>query len=134
MLIYTSKLEKYVVRKILPQLLFGANYEIKGSFKRRVPYVTDIDIVSRIENHDDLYNKIIKKLREFQSTNNILLVQITCGIDARFSIREGTDQEFDSISNILSKFQQLQLSMIRKKYADDMYHWEHIASMYEALY
>lgn len=125
MLIFTYKLEKYIKNKILPRILLLPNkYIIKGSFRRKVPYVTDIDIVSNVYptiNRTNIYEKIIKLLTDLMKPENsdIIVLYITCGIDERFDLGEDADEKINEIKKLLTDEEQNEVDVIIDKYADN---------------
>lgn len=123
MLIFSYKLEKYIKTKILPKILLDSSkYNIKGSFRRRIPYVTDVDIVNDIYpkiNENNIYEELLKLIDRIKEDKNIILVYITCGIDDRFKIETGTKEELDKIKNLLYDDDKARLDLIVEKYANN---------------
>ena len=125
MLIYTYKLEKYIKKKVLPKILLDPKkYIIKGSFKRKIPYVTDIDIVNNIYpkiNKTNIYEQLVELIKKLQKENaqNIILVCITCGVDERFKIETGSNDELDRIKSFLTSKEKEEFEMIEQKYANN---------------
>lgn len=125
MLIFTYKLEKYIKKIILPKILLKPDkYIIKGSFRRKIPYITDIDIVNEVYpeiNPSNIYEKIIDLLKKLQTeeNNNIILFYITCGVDERFKINTGSDEELAKIRSLLDYDEVGQFDTIIQKYADN---------------
>lgn len=125
MLIFTYRLEKYIKNNILPKiLLVPNNYIIKGSFRRRIPYVTDVDIVNTVHpdiNRSNIYEHIMKLIYSLLSNKNlpIKLIYVTCGTDDRFKIQTGSDMELKKIKLLLSEDEISTLNSIIEKYPDD---------------
>lgn len=125
MLIFTYKLEKYFKNKILPKiLLLPNNYVIKGSFRRKIPYVTDIDIVNTVYpkiNRTNIYDHLIKLINSLgtYSESNIILVYITCGTDDRFRLTTGSDKEISRIKPLLTIKELEELELIIEKYSNN---------------
>ena len=124
MLIFTYKLEKYIKTVIFPKiLLIPNNYMIKGSFRRRIPYITDIDIVNNVYqsiNETNIYEKIIELINRLQDDkSNIILVYISCGVDERFQILTGSDEELNNIKSLLTVPDAKDFDLILEKYAND---------------
>ncbi|QGR54102.1 nucleotidyl transferase domain containing protein [Moumouvirus maliensis] len=125
MLIYTYKLEKYVKNKLLPKLLLISNkdkYSIKGSFRRRVPYVTDIDVVNNVYpqiNKNNIHENLVKQINKISNDPDIILVYITCGTDDRFKISNGSNDELEKIKNLLSDNEKKEFENIVEKYSED---------------
>ncbi|AQN68481.1 hypothetical protein [Saudi moumouvirus] len=125
MLIYTYKLEKYVRNKLLPKLLLIPDkdkYSIKGSFRRRVPYVTDIDVVNNVYpqiNKNNICENIINQINKILNDPNIILVYITCGTDDRFKITTGSEEELNQIKKLLNDKEKIEFENILEKYSED---------------
>ena len=124
MLIYTYKLDSYIKKKILPQLLLlSGRYSIKGSFKRKVPYITDIDVVNTVHdqiNNNNIYDELQKLIKRLQDNNlKIILLCITCGNDERFNIKFGNDEEMEKIFPLLEDKEISNLKLIMQKYSHD---------------
>lgn len=123
MLIFTYKLEKYIKKRVFPQILLVPNkYSIKGSFRRRIPYVTDVDVVNDVhpKYHPDNIYRAILKLMERLSTSDVILVYVTCGIDERFGISTGSNEELDKIKSLLEVSEIKELDSIAQKYANNV--------------
>src|SRR5437762_1886822 len=107
MLIYTYKLEKYIKNKIFRTILLAPDkYTIKGSFRRKIPYVTDIDVVNEVYpeiNRTNIYLHL-KKLVEnvLSQKDRIILAYAKCGVDERFKLKNGTDEEIYWIKPLLT--------------------------------
>lgn len=123
MLFFTYKLEKYIKNQIFPKILLSTkNYTIKGSFKRKVPYVTDVDIVNCVYpeiNRTNIYQKLVALIKELQKENTFILVYVTCGVDNRFVIRDASDAELNRIKNLLVDEELEKFNQISKKYSVD---------------
>ena len=125
MLIFTYKMEKYVKKILVPKLLIDPNkYVIKGSFRRRIPYVTDIDIVNDVYpkiNENNIYTELVKLIKCINQDQSIILISITCGTDERFRIKTGSDQELVKIRELLQNKEEIeQFDTIIKKYQNDV--------------
>lgn len=125
MLIFSYKLEKYIKKKLLPKILLVPNkYVIKGSFRRRIQYVTDVDVINNIypeitsENIYEAILKLLDRLNKKENTN-IILVCIKCGIDNRFNIITGSNEELGRIRNLLLGDDVNEFDFIMKKYSDN---------------
>lgn len=122
MLLYTYKLEKYVKNKIVPQLIIHPNYSIKGSFKRRIPYVTDIDIVNTVYpeiNEDNIHEKLVQLIQKNSQNRDIIMINITCGVDNRFKLTNADSIELKQIEQLLSNGDLDQFQSIVQKYQND---------------
>lgn len=125
MLIFTYKLEKYIKRTVFPQILLDPNkYSIKGSFRRRIPYVTDVDVVNDVHpkyHPDNIYRAILKLMERLSNeTSDVILVCITCGIDERFGISTGSNEELDRIKSLLEISEIKELDSIAQRYANNI--------------
>lgn len=121
MLIYTHKLEKYIRKKIFPKVLIVPNkYSIKGSFRRKIPYITDIDVVNEIYpeiNENNIYDKLLHLIGNIKNSKpEIILTYITCGVDERFNIETASNEELDRIRPLLDTDDTKKLDLIIKKY------------------
>lgn len=122
MLLYTYKLEKYVKNKIVPQLIIHPNYSIKGSFKRRIPYVTDIDIVNIVYpdiDENNVYQKIVQLIQKNSLNKDIIMINITCGVDDRFKLVNAESDELNQIEQLLHDADLDQFNSIIQKYQND---------------
>jgi hypothetical protein len=123
MLIYSYKLEKYILSHFFPKiLLIPDSYVIKGSFRRKVPYVTDVDVVNKVfhkYNKSNIYTNLIHLIETAYSDNDIIVVQITCGIDERFKIINADDEEINRIKKLLSSEEILELDKIIEENKED---------------
>ncbi|AEX61854.1 hypothetical protein CE11_00722 [Megavirus courdo11] len=125
MLIYTYKLEKYVRTKIFPKILLIPDknrYIIKGSFRRRVPFVTDIDVVNNVYpeiSRENIYDEIIKLVNNIQSDPNIILAYLSCGTDERFKISTGSSKELSNIQSLLPDNEKNEFQLVLNKYYND---------------
>ena len=125
MLIFTYKLDKYVKYRLFPKiLLLPDKYVIKGSFRRKIPYVTDIDVVSDVYpkiNEENIYLELVKLIKNLGSDkqSGIILVYVTCGTDDRFKIESGSDEELESVKSLLDIKEAAQFDFLLKKYADN---------------
>ncbi len=125
MLIYTHKLEQYILHKILPLILLGKKYKIKGSFKRKIPYVTDVDIVNYVNpeiNKTNIRESIIKLIESIESNPSnrlIRLIYITVGTDDRFKLDIASDDEINKLKLLLKKSELIELNQIIKIYEND---------------
>lgn len=122
MLVFTYKLEKFIKKNILPLvLLVKDKYVIKGSFRRRIPYVTDIDIVndtSPTVDRANIYDKLVDLIQNLCEYPNIILVYVTCGYDRRFEIKTGSEEELSKIIPLLLPDDVARCSHINVVYAD----------------
>lgn len=126
MLIYTYKLEQYVLHNILPKILLSTRYKIKGSFKRKIPYVTDIDIVNYVNPEIDKINireSLIKLIISLESVKNvdtpIKLIYVTCGSDDRFYLDNYSDDKINKLKKLLKKEEITELNKIIEIYDTD---------------
>lgn len=125
MLIYTHKLEKHIKNNILPKILLNPKkYRFSGSFKRKIPYVTDIDVVSITYpeiNSTNIYQKTLEMLKKFETSDysGIIFICIICGVDERFNLDNGTDQELDEIKSYLNTEEKNIINDIQKKYQNN---------------
>lgn len=124
MLIYTHKLEKYLRRKIIPKILINpSRYYFLGSFGRRVPYVTDVDIDNDVYpqiNRKNIYLKIVKLLNSLRKEKRITFIYAVCGTDDRFRVDSIEDlSKLDTIRLLLSPDEQRNLDNVLNKYQDE---------------
>lgn len=125
MLIFTYKLEKWIKLNLLPKLLIVPDrYVIKGSFRRRIPYITDIDIVNNVYpeiNKSNIYDELVKLISKLGTPTyqSIILVYVTCGVDDRFRIDTGSKSELDGIKSLLKPADAKAFELVMEKYADD---------------
>ncbi|XWV24720.1 hypothetical protein QJ856_gp1063 [Tupanvirus deep ocean] len=123
MLIFTYKLEKYVKKNLIPKILLNPNkYLIKGSFRRRIPYVTDIDIVNDVYpeiNENNIYDELVKLIKKIKNEPNIILINITCGNDERFRIKNGSNEELENIRDLLDTNEITEFDIIMEKFKND---------------
>lgn len=122
MLIYTYKLEQYILHKILPKILIGPRYKLKGSFKRKVPYVRDIDIVNYVfpeTNKSNVKDAIIKLIASLEEQDNIKLLYVTCGVDDRFQLNIDSRVEIDKLKKLLKEDEIEEVDRIVKKYQNE---------------
>ena len=114
MLLYSAKLNAYVRNKILIKILLTNNYKIKGSFRRKVPYITDIDLTNQVYptiSKSDLYQKILDCIMHLP--HNIIFLQISCGTDERFKHQtESFSQYITRIRDLLPDEKKKQLDSI----------------------
>jgi len=123
MIVYTYKLDKYIRQNILPKLLLNPNrYLVKGSFRRKIPYITDIDIVNDVYpeiNENNIYQKIVDQINKIKNDSDVILVYVTCGFDERFKIKTGSEAELDRMQNLLNFEERENFILVRKKYTND---------------
>ena len=122
MLIYSAKLNTYVRTVIIPKLLLKTDrYEIKGSFKRKVPYVTDIDIVNNIYpevTQKTIHKEILQHLTKLKAHPSISLIHVTVGTDQRFVFEKGTDSEAQAMDQYLTSEESQLVGSIMQKYPE----------------
>lgn len=123
MIIFTYKLDKYIKKIIFPKILLQPNnFIIKGSYRRRIPYITDIDVVSTVYpeiTKSNIYLKTVEKISNLES-ENIILVYVSCGTDNRFRIETGSDEEINQMKNYLPNDDYQKISSIQKRYSEDL--------------
>ena len=123
MLSYSDKLEKYVRNNVFSKILLDTKrYRIYGSFKNKIPYITDIDVVNTVHpeiNKNNIYQKIIELIERIQENKSILLAYILCGTDHRFDVDNGSEQEIKQIKNILDANYGAKIDEITQKYGND---------------
>lgn len=124
MLIFTYKLCKYIKSVLIPKLLLNpSRYAIKGSFRRKIPYITDIDIVSNTYpeiNQDNLYQKLVELIVSIKDDfPDIILTTITCGTDERFKFTEYDDDKIKEIKKLINPSNALVIDHILNKYSDE---------------
>lgn len=126
MLIFTYKFEKYIKNNIFQKiLLVPNNYIIKGSFRRRIPYITDIDVVNKVYpkiGESNIYDKIVKLIEKLgnREYSDIILVYISCGVDERFMLHDGSDEELLQIRTLLNDQDIKEFDIVLKKYSDNI--------------
>jgi hypothetical protein len=124
MLIYSYKLEKYIINRFFRKILLLPNsYVIKGSFRRKVPYITDIDIVNKVYpiiNKSTIYQRLIELINIIHQDDDIILVQITCGTDGRFKVTDANPTEVSQIKNLLTPSEVIEFDKILDKYKDNV--------------
>ena len=123
MLIFTHRLENCIKKNLLPMLLLDPNnYTIEGSFKKKIPYVTNINVTNYVYpkiNEKNIYEKIIELMKQISTKNNIIFIYITCGFDDRFKIHSGSDSELNHIKELLYPKDIEQFETIIQKYSND---------------
>lgn len=125
MLIFTYKFEKYIKHKVFPRILLVPDkYIIKGSFRRRVPYVTDIDVVNEVYpqiNKYNIYEKVIEQIVKLGDPGNsdLILVYVICGTDERFRPIDGSDEEINRIMELLYDDEKEEINLVLNKYSND---------------
>lgn len=105
MIIYSHKLANYINHKIIQQILLGPKYEIKGSFRRKATYITDIDVINTVYpniNSSNIYDKLVAIINKLKSNPNIIIGQITCGTDDRFKLEEYDIEKINKIINLIN--------------------------------
>lgn len=103
MLIYSDDFDNEM-RKVLDKILpfkKGSTYDIKGSYKRKIKYITDIDVVLKLPKYfstlsDTDFGKIVSKiLRKYMfslpNDENYIFVHMITGDDDRFTIKTKDD-------------------------------------------
>lgn len=121
MLLYSENLYNHIV-DIIPLLIISDNFEIKGSFKRKTPYITDVDIVNDAYpqvNKESIRKHLVKLIDSLKKHPEIILVNITCGVDERFVLETGSDEEIKNVEQLLTDEEQNAIDMLRIKYAND---------------
>ena len=118
MFIFTYKLEKYIQKECLQKVLLNvSDFRLKGSFKRRVPFVTDIDLTNTSKIPvGDLYQKIVDLIKKLPS--DIIFLQLGCGTDNRFKLQTGSDEELLSIRDLLSEEDRLILDKVVTEHSE----------------
>lgn len=119
MLIYSYKFENYIRKNIIPNIILSPKYIIKGSFKRKIPYITDIDIINNVYpsiNKNNIYSSLLSLIKKISKNPNIILLKIICGRDSRFNL--DSLSEIDNIKPLLNIDQQHELDFIINKYSD----------------
>jgi len=123
MIIYSYKLEKYILGRFFNKILpLPDSYVIKGSFRRKIPYVTDIDVVNQVYpiiNKSTIYKRLVDLIDIVQQDDDIILVQITCGTDVRFKVTEASPEEILQIKKLLTDTEVVELDKILNKYKDN---------------
>jgi hypothetical protein len=122
MLIYSKNLYEYVIDKVIPKLIITDNFELKGSFKRRSPYVTDIDVVNDAYpsvTKKSIYAELLKLIKRLDDYPQIILINVTCGIDKRFDLKSGSEDELKEITPLLTDHEITAIDFLRIKYAND---------------
>ena len=123
MLIFSYKLENYIRKKIFKDVLMvPTKYVIKGSFRRRIPYVTDIDVVNEVYpeiNGSNIYEELKKLINRVLKNPQIILVYVTCGVDDRFRINTGSDKELADMRKLLSYDDAIKFDSVLEQYKDN---------------
>jgi len=130
MLLFTYKLEKMFKRIFFPIILLDIKkYIIKGSFRRRIPYITDVDIVNNVYpeiNKDNVYEKILLLIEALYNYNQnatyeIQLMYIRCGVDERFRISEVPDaNKINEIKKLLAEEENKEIDKVMAKYKNSI--------------
>lgn len=124
-LTFTTELDTHFRDNVFPRILVAPNkYTIKGSFRRKIPYITDIDVVNDAYPSVDktsVANQVVGLIKSFSKSSNsdIILVYVTCGTDDRYMITTVTDQELDRIKQYLPYDDIIRLNAIVDKYAHE---------------
>ncbi len=107
MLIFTHSLKSHIKKNVLPILLMNSDkYIIKGSFKDKIPYVTNIIVENFVFPEIDktnIYDNLFELIIRIKKHKKIILANIICGIDERFEIKSGTDDEFERIKKFIDQ-------------------------------
>ena len=109
------------MKKIFPKvLLYSKKYSIKGSYRRKIPYITDIDVVNILYPNCDIdyiYQRLIDIINNVDE--NIIITAITCGVDNRFRLDNYDQEKIDEIYLLLDKNDQDKINNIRNEYIDN---------------
>lgn len=112
-----------MIRSILPLILIDpAKYVIKGSFRRRAPYVTDIDVINEVYpriSSSNIYGELLRTLDRIERRSDIILVNVTCGVDDRFKLKSGSQSEIQDIIPLIRHEDAVKLEEVMLKYSDD---------------
>lgn len=123
MLLYSEKMDRYVKYKLFPKILLDPKkYFIKGSFRRKIPFVTDIDVVNQVYpeiNDKNIYQEICNLIESLKTEPNIVLLYVSCGVDERFRIKDGDDAELDKLKMLLDDKDAKEFEDIVEKYEGD---------------
>lgn len=125
MIIYSEKLDRYVQKAILPKILLLPNrYNMTGSFSRKIPYITDIDIFCKVFptiNRNNIYQYLRDFFIKFQRANypDIIFLYVTVSDDERFIIRPETfDEDIERIFGLISIEEQERVKWLINKHSD----------------
>ena len=128
MIIYEKSLANYVEKLIIPNLLLAnCGYNLKGTFKRKAPYVTDIDIFARMclekVNDGNIYELVTKKIDYLSNTKfkffELIVAYVTCGNDNRFSIGDEYTKDIERIIDLVDDNDKIKINNILEKYSND---------------
>ena len=115
---YSPELETYIKKNIFPIILLNTKkYYIIGSFKRKIPYVTDVDVINNAfpdVNKNNITEKILNLIDK--KNPNIILAYVSCGMDDRFTIKNNFDDEIERIKLLLNDSDIQKINDICKKY------------------
>ena len=107
MLLFSYKLENYIKYRLFKQILLVPNkFIIKGSFRRKIPFVCDVDCVNNVYptyNENNIYQAIVELIHKIKNNDRIILVYVTCGLDERFRIIDGSDEDLNRIRSLLKE-------------------------------
>lgn len=124
MLIYSEKLKRYIFKNFISEILINTKRcYLKGSFKRKIPYVTDIDIVNTVYpeiNDTNIYQTVVDFLKKVDKNQKLILAYINFGFDDRFKLNDFSNQELNKIKSFLNKDEQLELENLLTKYSNDI--------------
>ena len=127
MLIYSENLEKFIKNDVMPQILISDDpnkpetYNFKGSFKRKIPYVTDVDVISMVYpdiNKDNIYPKLVELIERVRKSKDIIIISLTCGKDQRFILNDCSDEEIQKILPLMDDDKQTEIKKISNRYQD----------------
>jgi hypothetical protein len=102
MLLYSEDLFKYVDKTIVPMIVFSGstgsiNYFYVGTFRKRFPYISDIDITNVItcQQNQTMQTRSARLMELVTLDNkNVLFNYLSCGYDTRYVI---TDPQQDLV-------------------------------------
>jgi hypothetical protein len=132
MLLYSADLKNYVDTIIIPMILISPKYFYIGTFAKKYPYVSDIDITNIIDCSKPLsskskFDKIMSNIN--LDNKNILFNYISCGYDDRYLIIDPvkdlerlinkhllSDKDINDLNLIISKQTELQGQIVSMQY------------------
>lgn len=123
MLIYSKKLKQHIIKNFINKVLINRKqYYIKGSFNRKIPYVTDIDIVNVIYpqiNDKNIYEQVISLIKRLSLDDSIIVCYINFGYDNRFILSDCSNNQLNSIRLLLNDDEKDNFNKIVDKYTND---------------
>jgi hypothetical protein len=107
MIIYSHRLKKYILEKILPRILVLPNMDrvkIVGNFQKKIVYVTDIDLDNYVYPEYDstsIYSRLLELLGQVEKYSDIRFLYIIAGDDKRFKLENIENEQIERVRSLL---------------------------------